>query len=184
METRPNISCLVVAAARAAGGVLAVIAAAVMSSRVYPAGEIAQADGWGILAGIALCMNGAAMASHMMSVKGGSGRAKPALGLLDAAVPFIAVCAMTVAFTTKVAGGFDYLFGVWLMGCGAINLSLRRHLPAGARYAGYFYLAAGILLMFVFRFPFMNPWPMATTLFVGEWICACSALAESRLAAA
>ena len=172
MNTRTNKSRFPLAAARAIGGTFAVIAAAVMTASWYPLGLIAQADGWAVLATSVILLYAITTAIHILSFPENGDTAKSLYPLLDAALPFIIACAVTVMLTTKVTDGYDYLFGVWLMGCGAMDLSLRRHLPAGIRFVGFYYIAAGILLMLLPGVTFLNPWPMAVVLFTGEWASA------------
>lgn len=169
MTHKTNQIEIMPALARAAGGVLALATAVALSSAFYPKGLIAQADGWAILATAALLINGIG-AARRLGAAVESGRGVNRLDhLVDAALPFLAACALTVILTTRFDDtGYNYLFGVWLTGCGLINLSLRKVMPVGIRFVGLYYMACGIVLTLVTAGSFLNPWPMAAILFVGE----------------
>lgn len=177
MKQSESYSHLMLAAARAAGGVLALATAAMLSSSFWPKGLIAHADGWTMLTGAALLLNGAAAAKYLAS-GGAPARGEHRLApLLDALMPFLAACALTIVLTTKM-NGYGWLHGVWLIGCGQMHLAVRHVMPRGPRVVGFYYFACGIAML-LFQNNFLNPWPLAAVLFIGETAAAAMLVQES-----
>lgn len=153
------------ALSRAAGGIFALVTAVVLSSPNYPHRPIPHADIWGILSAAALFLNVPAIIRYLRAAKHDSSWFYP---LVDALLPFLTVCGITVVLTAKLFTDFTCLFGIWLMGLGLMNLALRHVLPAGIRGVGLYYMASGMLMLLIYPGTFFNPWPMASILFVGE----------------
>ena len=154
--------------ARAAGGTLALVTAAVLANPRYANDVLTHADAWGLLALAGLLINGGALiwwfATDPQS-KRDPRRLAPVFGVLP---PFLVTCALTIAMVLRLE--FRYLFGLWMCGYGLMHLSQNLVLPRSIRLLGLYYIACGVLVLLVFRVPFTNPWPMGFIFFAGEWI--------------
>lgn len=154
--------------ARAAGGTLALITAAVLSHPAYPHTSLSHADGWGWLALAGLIINGGALiwwfATNPDS-KRDPRRLAPVFGVLP---PFLVGCALTLAALLHF--DYEYLFGIWMCCYGLMHLSQNLVLPWSIRLLGLYYITCGVLMLLIFDIPFTNPWPMGAVFFVGEWI--------------
>jgi len=152
--------------ARAAGGLLALLAAAAMASGLAPRTVPAHLAAWGAVLVAALALNFGALAHAFLrdpSYRRTPARMRPAL---DVVPPLAVGGGLTLALVG--AGQHDLLFGAW-MGCyGLAHLAARRALPPANCAVGLFYLASAALQLLPSARGFLNPWPMALAFVPGE----------------
>lgn len=127
--------------ARMAGGLMALIGAAIMAFGSFPATPSAHLLGWtAVLAG-ALIVNYGTLFSWFAS--------KPATqrSLRDLVPAFDAVPALAVGAGLSLAliihGEYDLLFGTWMCLYGLAHMPYRNSLPFANYLVGIFYLACG-----------------------------------------
>lgn len=152
--------------ARAAGGMLALGTAAVISMPFYPHNKVAHADAWGTLALLAFILNLSALLRWFYTDPEVSRDARRLIPVFYTLPPFLVTSVLTVMMLLN--GDYEYLVCLWMCGYGLVNLSQNPVLPPGIRVVGLYYVACGVACIMVFRFPFMNPWPMGVVFFIGE----------------
>jgi len=151
--------------ARMACGILALIAACVLSSEVIPVEHTAHIKGWGVVLILALLLNYGALTWWYIShpeIRNHPILVKPAL---DAIPALGAGGVLTVALIS--AGQYNFLFGVWMLMYGLAQTTYRSALPRGVYWTGMVYMACGALLA-IQPVTFTNPWPMGIVFFFGE----------------
>lgn len=152
--------------ARAAGGVLALGAAAVISMPFYPHNKVAHADAWGWLALAAFVINLSALLRWFYTDPDAARDVRRLIPVFYTLPPFLVTAVLTVMMLLRF--DYEYLAGLWMCGYGLVNLSQNPVLPPGIRVVGLYYVACGVACLMVFQFPFMNPWPMGIVFFIGE----------------
>jgi len=153
--------------ARAAGGVCALLGAAVMSRPSFPAAWEAHFAGWALVFAAAAGVNYAALLKWYLDRP--RSEREPALlrPTFDTFPPLVAGGLLTLALARQ--GSFELLFGTWMVLFGLVNLSARRVLPRSICLLGWFYIACGAsCLVGADRISFYNPWPMGLVFFIGE----------------
>ena len=153
------------APARAACGVLALATAAVSCLPGYPAGDIAQADAWGLLALAAFIIQGAALGLWYARLPRPQRRAQRLEPVLRGLAPFLVTCAISVTMILRL--DFRVLPGLWMCGYGLVNLAVCPEHPRGMRLVGLYYVLCGPLCL-LSPLPFRNPWPLGAVFFAGE----------------
>lgn len=153
--------------ARAISGTLALAAAGVMSTPLYPRNIAAHLAGWTAVLVSATVLNfGAVVYWYLLdpASRREVRRLRPAVDV----VPPIAVGAvMTLALVMR--GHYEYLFGVWMSLFGLANLAARHTVPPRIWIPATLYLAAGAVYLLWPDPSFLNPWPMGLVFFFGEW---------------
>jgi hypothetical protein len=153
--------------ARIFSGSLALVAAAVMSMPPYPETTRAHVLGWGGVFVVSLLLNSGALLYWFINdprVERDVFRLRP---IIDALIPLVVGGALT--FTMIVHGFHQYLFGVWMCMFGLSNLASRYVLPPTIALVGLFYVFCGVAWLLSPFATFLNPWPMGTVFFAGEW---------------
>jgi len=151
--------------ARMACGVLALIAAFILSLTIIPAGNPTHLFGWGVVLILALLINYGAVAWWYIShpdVRNNPVLLKPAMDALPA---LAAGGILTVALVSS--GQYDLLFGVWMLMYGLAQTTYRTALPRGVYWTGMVYMVCGALLA-IQPIAFTKPWPMGIVFFFGE----------------
>lgn len=152
--------------ARAISGILALVAAVVMSSRAFPADTRAHLLGWGIVFLAGFLLNFGALIQWFLfdpHVNRNIRRLKP---VMDTLPVFVVGGIFTLIFTAH--GLHDYLFGTWMCLFGLANLASRHVLPPKISWVGWYYILAGSACLLFLEVPFTNPWPMGLVFFFGE----------------
>ena len=152
--------------ARMLSGVLALVAALVLSLPNYPDSNWARVIGWGSLFGITLTLNVGAIVYwyfHDRMIQRDIRRLKPVLDIL----PSLAIGAL-LTFVFLFHRDFHYLFGTWMCMFGLANLAGRLVMPRSICAVGLFYIAAGLVCLLSPVVSFENPWPMGLVFGVGE----------------
>ena len=151
---------------RVAAGIIALAAAALMASRVFPDTARAHLLGWGAVLLLASLINGFALLWYFLhdpQVGRDPRRLRP---LLDAVPPLVVGAGLTLAFVLKREP--DPLFGIWMCMFGLVNFASRNALPSLIGVAGVFYIVCGLVCLTAPNFSFTNPWPMGVVFFSGE----------------
>ncbi|MCF7839045.1 MAG: hypothetical protein K9N49_10495 [Candidatus Marinimicrobia bacterium] len=151
---------------RAASGVGALGAAAVMSRGFYPATNWAHVIGWGALFVAALFLNAGALLYWFWfdpRVRRDVRRLRP---ILDSVAPLAVGGALTYGLLQHRL--FDPLFGVWMCMFGLTNWASRLVLPRPIAWVGIFYILCGAVWLALPGAAFLNPWPMGLIFFAGE----------------
>lgn len=160
------------AGGRLAGGALTIVAAAVMSHPVFPAGAWAMAAAWTATALLAAAINFGLCLRWYRTLPDDLRHLGRLYPLLDIMPPLLLAIGATAALVLH--GQFDLLFGVWTGLFGLVNFYSGHHLPSSIRALGMFYLCCGLLFLLHPGVTIMNPWPMAlvygTGEAVGSWI--------------
>ena len=152
--------------ARALGGLLAIVTAAILSSSHYPRSAYLHAPAWGALALAGFLINGTALLRWFLSDPEVGRDARRLIPVFYALPPFLVGCALTLSMLLH--ENYHYLFGVWMCCYGLTNLSQNQVLPSSIRVVGLFYIICGIVILTIWRVPFINPWPMGIVFFIGE----------------
>ncbi len=151
--------------ARMVCGVLALLHAAILSSRIVPETNLSHLLGWGIVLALALAINYGAVAWWFVShpdVRRQPALLKPAL---DAVPALAAGGVLTIALIS--AQHYDLLFGSWMLMYGLAQTTYRSALPRGVYWTGLVYMVCGALLL-VRPVPFTQPWSMGVVFILGE----------------
>ena len=153
---------------RVVGGVVALLAALVMSRPWYPRTVEAHLAGWAVVAGTAVVGNYSALLIWFFF----NPRMRPDIRRLvptvDAFPPLFVGAALTISLI--LAGQFDLLFGVWMCLYGLANLSSRRVLPRAMWPLGAYYILSGCVFLFWPGGSFTSPWGMGLVFFFGELV--------------
>jgi hypothetical protein len=144
------------------------LGAGALASPLVPREPLAHLLGWGIVLGLGLLCNYAALAYWFWrdaDVRRNPARLKPAID----AIPALAVgAAFSLAAIFRLQ--YDLLFGIWMSLYGLAQVAYRRALPRGIYYVGLGYLACGAFCLLSPDISFTNPWPMGLVFLVGEWL--------------
>ncbi|MBU4210962.1 MAG: hypothetical protein L6437_07570 [Kiritimatiellae bacterium] len=152
--------------ARMAGGLMALIGAAIMASRNFPATPDAHLLGWtAVLAGALIINYGALL--RWFSAKPASRRSLRDLVPAFDALPALAVGA-GLSLALIMHGEYDLLFGTWMCLYGLVHMSYRNSLPFANYLVGIFYLACGMIMLVWSGVSFTNPYPMGLVFGAGE----------------
>lgn len=152
--------------ARMAGGVGALGATLLLSSRWVPRTPTAHLTVWAGVLALALAFNFGALAHAFLfdpAFRRDPSRMKPVLDVL----PPLAVGGLLSLALIR-TGQYDMLFGAWMALYGLAHLACRHSLPAANYAVGLFYLACGALCWLWPGASFLNPWPMALAFLPGE----------------
>lgn len=154
--------------ARMVSGSVALLAAAVMASPGYPAGNRAQFLGWGCVFVLALFLNAVALLWWFLR----DPLAHRDFRVLRPTIDVLPPLAVGGLFTVVVVlnGHFSYLFGIWMCLFGLTNMASRMVLPTMIWVVGAFYLVAGAICLMAPGVDFQNPWPMGIVFCIGEWV--------------
>jgi len=151
---------------RVVGGVVALLAALVMSRAWYPRSVDAHLIGWAIVAVIAAIGNYSALLVWFFF----NPRMRPDIRRLvptvDALPPLFVGGVLTASLI--LTSQFDLLFGAWMCLYGLANLSSRRVLPRAMWPLGAYYILAGCVFLFWPGVSFTSPWGMGLVFFLGE----------------
>ncbi len=153
--------------ARAISGTIALLAAAMMASPWWPATPAAHLVGWAGVFSAALLLNFGAILYWFlfdMEARRDVRRLRP---LLDLFPPLFVAALFTLVFV--VHDKHLWLFPMWMCLFGLANLASRHVLPQSIALIGWYYVAAGTLLILINYTAFLNPWPMGIIFFIGEW---------------
>lgn len=152
--------------ARLIAGAAAVAGAVVLSLAPVPATPLAHLSGWGVVLGVALAANYAALVYWFLfnrDVRRNPLMLTPALD----AVPALAVgAAVSLALIRN--GQYDLLFGAWMCLYGLAQAAYRHSLPRGIYATGIFYLCCGAWCLVWPAVHFQQPWPMGLVFGAGE----------------
>jgi hypothetical protein len=153
-------------AARIAGGVGALLGAAVLASPAVPRRPLPQLAGWGVVLALSLAANYGALARWFLSPRAGHRDVVRLMPAVDA-IPVLAVGALlSVALVLR--GQYDLLFGAWMCLYGLVHGLYRLSLPKANYAVGMFYLVCGAVCLLTPAGAFTNPWTMGLVFFVGE----------------
>jgi len=152
--------------ARMAGGVVAILGAAVMARPAFPATVQAHLLGWGVVLAVALLLNYGGLLTwvfHNPEVQRSPLHLMPVLD----AVPALAVGAV-LSLTAVRHGDYALLFGLWMACYGLCHMPYRHSLPIANYWVGVFYMLAGSLALLLPGLSFVEPWPMGIVFLAGE----------------
>ncbi len=152
--------------ARMVGGVLALLAAIALATPGVPATPEVHLIGWGALLAMALGLNFGSVFYRLVLAPGGDWDLRRLRPVLDTLPPMLVGAIVSVALVLN--GQYDLLFGVWMCLFSLSHFASRQVLPAQMTLVGGFYLACGVVCLFLPIGPFTNPWPMGLVFFVGE----------------
>jgi hypothetical protein len=156
---------------RILSGSIALVAAVVMSSELFPDRNLAHILGWGGVFMIAFFLNAVAVIRWFLHdpVTHRNFRVlKPTLDVL----PPIAVGGVLTAVMIW-HQQYQYLFGIWMCLFGLTNMASRMVLPRLIWLVGAFYITAGAMCLLAPGIDFRNPWPMGIVFFAGELVGGC-----------
>lgn len=154
--------------ARMISGSVALVASAIMDSKLVPYTIGAHLAGWGIVLVVGVMVNYTALFYWFLfdpKTRRNPIMLKPALD----AVPALVVGG-TLTVTMILYEQFDMLFGVWMSLYGLAQTAYRQSLPRGIYFVGLGYIITGAFCLIAPSLSFLNPWPMGIVFFVGEWI--------------
>ncbi|MFQ5706129.1 MAG: hypothetical protein ACE5HO_01685 [bacterium] len=154
--------------ARALSGTVALFAAAVMSSAIYPKTVEAHIYGWGAVFSIGFVLNYGALFHWFLFdpvVKRDFRKLRPTLE----AFPALFVGGVLTLILIRVEQ-VQLLFGVWMCLYGLASLASRQVLPRAYWVTGAYYVCFGAGYLLTPNTSFLNPWPMGTAFFFGEWL--------------
>lgn len=150
--------------ARAVGGVIALVGAAVIGEQGMAHNYRFHEYAWaGIILAMLLVNYGALAFRYFSTPRRTATILKPAI---DAAPGLIAAMIGTMAFANF--GSYIHVFGFWLLVFGVANAAHRIRYSDGIWTLGMFYILCGALMMLEFPTQFDNPWPVAAALGIGE----------------
>jgi hypothetical protein len=153
------------AAAKGISGVLA-LCTAIFISAAQPKTERFSLAAWGVLCGVSVLLNYAALARWFFSdphVRANTTRLAPAW---EAVPPLLVGGLLTLVLVQ--GHQVQWLYGVWMLMMGLANFASRHSMPHSTFQISLFYMAAGTLCLLVPSFAFPNPWPMGIVFFIGE----------------
>jgi hypothetical protein len=152
--------------ARAAGGVVALLGAAIMNRPWFPCSGTAHLLGWMAVLAIGLLLNYGGLAIWFLrdpAVRHDWEQLRPAAD----ALPALGVGAVfTLALVLR--GRFDLLFGAWMCHYGLVHVAYRQSLPRANYVVGLFYMLCGAYCLLSPCCSFLNPWPMGVVFGMGE----------------
>lgn len=152
--------------ARLLSGIVALLAAVVMSHASFPTTIQAHTVGWGVVFLVATLTNFGAVLYwflHDPLIKVDFRRLKP---VLDTIPPLFVGAVLTFVLIWN--GQHRFLFGTWMCMFGLSNLASRYVLPSWVTVIGIFYILGGALCLVSPTIQFQDPWPMGLIFFVGE----------------
>ena len=153
--------------ARIAGGVVALAGGVILSSSFVSRDPAVHFLGWGVVAIVALLLNYGAVWWWFRSLCAEDREVQSLLPLADPVPCLLAGAIGTFALFRE--GAFDLLMGSWMVMYGLVNLSARFTQPSAIAGVGWFYMAAGsVLLLITPEGSFLHPMMMGLTFFVGE----------------
>ena len=155
------------ARARATGGVIALLAAALMASELYPQTLRAHVFGWGLVCFLGLILNYGDVLlwyASMPQERRELARLRP---VADGLPPLVVGAVLTAELLLH--GNPSALFGVWMCLFGLTHMSSRRSMPPEIWWLGWYYIACGAIYLLGFdEHSFMQAWPMGFVFFGGE----------------
>lgn len=152
--------------ARIVSGILVLAASGVMSLQVYPSKPQAHLIGWGVVLGLCLVINYAALLYWFLfdrNVLRNPTALRPAL---DAVPALLVGGVLSVAIV--VSHTFHLLFGAWMCLYGLGQTAYRRSLPGGIFVLGLCYILFGAYCLLSPQIEFTEPWPMGVVFLCGE----------------
>jgi len=152
--------------ARAAGGLVSLAGAAVLSSSYLPQTDWAQLAGWGVILAAAVGINYGALGYWFLfdpEARRDFLRLMPAVD----AIPPLAVAGI-LSLTLVVRGHFDLLFGTWMCLYGLVHVPYRLSLPRANYGIGLYYIFCGTVCLLTPLGQFLHPWTMGLVFFIGE----------------
>jgi len=152
--------------ARMAGGILALVGAAAMSSKNFPATPAAHLLGWAAVLAGALIVNYGALLCWFAATPASRRSLRDLVPACDA-VPALAVGA-GLSLALIMHGEYDLLFGTWMCLYGLVHTPYRNSLPFANFLVGIFYLACGAIMLVWPGVSFTNPYPMGLVFGAGE----------------
>jgi hypothetical protein len=151
---------------RAFGGIVALIAAFIMSANWYPQIIVAHLAGWGFVFLCAVLSNYSALLYWFLFHPEHERDIRRLVPTIDA-IPSLMVGGIltgTLIFHKQ----YDLLFGTWMCLFGLTNLSCRRTLPRAMWPLGFCYIACGTFCLLAPWIELTNPWPMGIVFGIGE----------------
>lgn len=153
---------------RAFGGIIAILAAFIMSAKWYPQTTFAHLAGWGFVFLCAVLSNYSALGHWFFFHSEPERDIRKLIPTIDALPSLIVggIFTGTLIFHKQ----YELLFGTWMCVFGLTNLSCRRTLPRALWPLGFFYIACGAICLLAPWINITNPWPMGIVFGVGELI--------------
>lgn len=152
--------------ARIISGLLAMGAAALLASAALPDTDTTRVMVWGALCLTALILNYGALLYWFLYDEDVARDWRKLRPTLDVLPPLAIGACLTLALLLR--GECDLLFGVWMLLFGLANLASRHVLPRPIALVGLYYMACGVLCLFLPSVTFGNPWPMGVVFCAGE----------------
>lgn len=152
--------------ARAAGGLAALVGAAVLSSRWIPPSPLAHLIGWGGVLAVALGINYGALLFWFLFDPEARREFLRLMPAVDA-IPPLAVAAF-LSLTLILHGQFNLLFGTWMCLYGLVHVPYRLSLPRANYGLGLYYIGCGTVCLLTPLGQFTHPWTMGIIFFLGE----------------
>lgn len=152
--------------ARAASGLAAIAAAAIMALPHYPATPQAHLFGWAAVFVVSVSLNFGAVFHWFWTdaeARRDWRRLKPALD----SIPALVVGGL-LTFALIQAGQYRCLFGAWMCLFGLSNIAGHQVLPRAIWPLGLFYIVCGGCALVLSGITFLDPWPMGLAFGIGE----------------
>ena len=153
--------------ARMAGGILALVGAAIMASRNFPATPTAHLLGWAAVLAGALIINYGALLGWFAAKPVSQSSLRELVPAFDA-IPALAVGA-GLSLALVMHGEYDLLFGTWMCLYGLAHMPYRNSLPFANYLVGIFYLVCGAFMLVWPGVAFTNPYPMGFVSVSANW---------------
>ncbi|MDR2981273.1 MAG: hypothetical protein LBV12_03395, partial [Puniceicoccales bacterium] len=150
--------------ARAGGGTLALVGAAMVRLLIPDASDTALVVTWGVVFCLAFGLNYGAVVWWRMSNRATTGALSPALEPL----PILLVGGVVTAALIH-ASVLSLLPGVWMCLFGLTQFSAKYAMPQNIRLIGWYYIAVGIACLWFGEFSWREPLIMGGVFFMGEW---------------
>lgn len=170
--------------ARMAGGLAALVGAAVMSHPRMPRDSSAHLTGWIAVLAVALSFNYGALARWAWQRwrEADAAAIRPALDAMPALV-----AAVALSWALVRVGQWDLLPGAWMVCYGLVHMPYRYTLPRGNFAVGLAYLFCGLVMLLWPGARLFHPWIMGGVFGAGEmaggallWKSALREAAEAR----
>jgi hypothetical protein len=153
--------------ARAISGTMALFCALLLASPYVPGENSTHLFAWGTVFCISVILNFGAILYWFLFDSASKRDIRLLKPLLDVLPPLFVGGVLT--FWMIFQQLYSSLFGMWMCLFGLANLSARHVLPKPIWILGLYYIVCGIVMLFLYPFSFLNPWPMGLVFFIGEW---------------
>ena len=152
--------------ARATCAVVVMAGAWLLSGERFAGSDWMLLMGWLGVAGVALLINLIAVGHWFLFDPEVGRERRKMMPVLEILPPLVLGGALTLTMAQQ--GGYQLLYGMWMMLFGMVNFYAYPLLPRAIRTLGLFYFACGLVCLVHPGIAFAQTWPMGVVFGVGE----------------